>query len=517
MALALSPVCSSTAAAPPPPSAIAFPPRPDAMASPSRPLEDSSCAGSHKWPSLAGDGSKAFKHSTTLWKMAAAHVLLFPWPLQGHLNPMLHLSSALLDAGLHVTLLHTHHNLRRLSLLFHSMSTAGSEAYRAVLRRDTSSSSPVTCVIADGTMPFAITVAEDVGVPAMAFRPESACGFLAYLSMPKLLELGELPSPSDEPVRGVAGMDAGLLRRRDLPRVAPSDPDPVAVLRAVAATAARCVESRALILNTSTPMEAAAVAYIAAQVRGEVFAVGPLHATPAAAAEREVAGAGAEGGGCTAWLDGHADRSVLDDGVTYGARRAPPWLGRRRMVLDDDDDDGGGEVVDVLRLAEKAVANAGEERAMVTEWAAHRDVHGVLGHRAVGCFVTHAGWNSVLELAVKGVPAVCWPYFADQQTVSRFVGAVWGNGLDMKDAVCDRDVVARMVREAMESVEIREKAEAMARRLRMDVEKGGSSAKDLDRLVGFITEPSSSAAAQQLQSSPGDDGADKNSSSPLIA
>ncbi|KAF8644708.1 hypothetical protein HU200_066374 [Digitaria exilis] len=477
---------------------------------------------------------------------------------------MLHLSSALLDAGLHVTLLHTHHNLRRLSLLsptaapphhprlrllsipdglpdhhprsvatvmdlFHSMSNAGSEAYRAVLRRETSSSSPVTCVIADGTMPFAITVAEEVGVPAMAFRTESACGFLAYLSMPKLLDLGELPSPSDEPVRGVAGMDAGLLRRRDLPRVAPSDPDPVAVLRAVAATAARCAESRALILNTSTSMEAASVASIAAQVRGEVFAVGPLHATPAAAAEREVAGAGEEGGDCTAWLDGHADRSVVYmnlrsltmvsrtelDELLHGLVDAGhPFLCvlRRDMVLDDD-----GEVVDVLRLAEKAVAIAGEERAMVTEWAAHRDVHGVLGHRAVGCFVTHAGWNSVLELAVEGVPAVCSPYFADQQTVSRFVGAVWGNGLDMKDAVCDREVVARMVRDAMESVEIREKAEAMARRLRMDVEKGGSSAKDLDRLVGFITELSSSAAAQQVQSSSGDEGVDKNSSSPLIA
>uniref|UniRef100_A0A0E0AZK5 Uncharacterized protein n=1 Tax=Oryza glumipatula TaxID=40148 RepID=A0A0E0AZK5_9ORYZ len=32
---------------------------------------------------------------------AQAHVLLFPWPQQGHINPMLHLASALLDAGLH--------------------------------------------------------------------------------------------------------------------------------------------------------------------------------------------------------------------------------------------------------------------------------------------------------------------------------------------------------------------------------------------------------------------------------
>ena len=54
----------------------------------------------------------------------------------------------------------------------------------------------------------------------------------------------------------------------------------------------------------------------------------------------------------------------------------------------------------------------------------------------------HAGWNSTLEGVVEGVPMVCWPFFADQQINSRFVAAVWRNGLDMKD-VCDRAVVQR--------------------------------------------------------------------------
>lgn len=46
--------------------------------------------------------------------MATAHVLVFPAPAQGHLNCFLHFATALLRAGLHVTFLHTHHNLRRL-------------------------------------------------------------------------------------------------------------------------------------------------------------------------------------------------------------------------------------------------------------------------------------------------------------------------------------------------------------------------------------------------------------------
>jgi hypothetical protein len=231
---------------------------------------------------------------------------------------MLHLASALLDAGLRVTFLHTDHNARRLAGalahhprlrvlsvpdglpddhprsvsglmdLFESMRTVGCAAFRALLRTESSSSSgggalpPVTSVVTDGTMPFAIAAAEEQGVPALAFRTESACGFLCYLSVPRLLELGEVPaaSGSDEPVRGVPGME-GFLRRLDLPRVASSSQaDPVPVLLAVSGTAPRCAESRVVILNTAASLEAETVARIAQRVRGEVFAVGPLHSRP---------------------------------------------------------------------------------------------------------------------------------------------------------------------------------------------------------------------------------------------
>ncbi|TVU34554.1 hypothetical protein EJB05_16390, partial [Eragrostis curvula] len=451
----------------------------------------------------------------------AVHVLLFPWPVQGHINPMLHLASALLDAGLRVTFLHTEHNLRHLAgaphdqrlrvlsvpdglpddhprsvsglmELFESMRTAGCAAFRALLRAE----AEVTCVVADGTMPFAVAAAQEAGVPALAFRTESACGFLCYLSVPRLVELGELVPSDVEPVRGVPGME-GFLRRCDLPRVAPSsDTDPVPVLLAVAGTAARCAEEpQAVILNTAASMEAETVARIASRVRGEVFTVGPLHAMHHrhAAGAEEVEPDDDDDGGCAAWLDGHADRSVvylnlgsltilsaeqLAELLNGVAAAGYPFL----CVLRADmvSSDGGPQASDVLRLREAA-----GERALLVEWAAHRDVHRALRHRAVGCFLTHAGWNSVLEAAVAGVPMVCWPYFADQQTVSRFVGAVWKTGLDMK-GVLDGAVVARMVREAMEDPGIRAAAQAMANQLRMDVAPGGSSASHMERLVGFI-------------------------------
>ena len=284
-----------------------------------------------------------------------AHVLVFPWPLQGHINCMLHLATALLDAGVRVTFLHTEHNLRRLApaslpprlgllslpdglpddhprsvgdifTLMETMSTAGSAAYRALLLSLLSPGSggefpPVTCVVADGIMLFAIDIAEELGVPVLAFRTASANSFSAYLAVPRLLELGETPLPVDDPVHGVPGME-GVLRRRDLPRLAPAaDGHPTEsaaaagvhpMLLTMAKGIADCGRARALVLNTAASLEGSAVAHISPHMR-DVFAIGPLHAMSSAVPGGPAAAASLwrEDDGCVAWLDGHADRSVV--------------------------------------------------------------------------------------------------------------------------------------------------------------------------------------------------------------
>uniref|UniRef100_A0A0E0EBC3 Uncharacterized protein n=1 Tax=Oryza meridionalis TaxID=40149 RepID=A0A0E0EBC3_9ORYZ len=597
---------------------------------------------------------------------APAHVLVFPWPIQGHLNVMLHLAVALAGAGVHVTFLHTDYNLRRLGAaaaaaavaspwlrfmsvpdglpddhprtvadlgeISRSLHTAGRAAYRVLLASSSQlvpadaagggAFPPVTTVVADALLPFATDVAEEIGVPALAFRTASACSFLAYMSVPRLVELGELPFPPggdlDEPVRGVPGME-GFLRRRDLPSPCrhhgANNDDAAGLLGRLVEAAVHSGKARALILNTAASLEAPALAHISPRMR-DVFAVGPLHAmSPAPAAATSLWRAD---DGCVAWLDGQADRLVelgelpfppggdLDEPVRgvpgmegflrrrdlpspcrhHGANNddAAGLLGRlveaavhsgkaRALILNTAAsleapalahisprmrdvfavgplhamspapaaatslwraDDGcvawldgqadrsvvyvslgsltvitpeqfteflsglvaaGYPFLWVLRpdmvgasqhadLQEAVTAAAGDSKARVVGWAPQPDV---LRHRAVGCFLTHAGWNSTLEAAVEGVPTVCWPFFTDQQINSRFVGGVWRTGLDMKD-VCDVAVVARMVTEAMESGEIRALAQTVARQLRRDVAEGGSSATELKRLIGFIGE-----------------------------
>ncbi|MED6219651.1 hypothetical protein PIB30_037717 [Stylosanthes scabra] len=39
----------------------------------------------------------------------------------------------------------------------------------------------------------------------------------------------------------------------------------------------------------------------------------------------------------------------------------------------------------------------------------------ILGHSAIGGYLCHCGWNSVLESVVQGIPMIAWPLFAEQK------------------------------------------------------------------------------------------------------
>lgn len=145
----------------------------------------------------------------------------------------------------------------------------------------------------------------------------------------------------------------------------------------------------------------------------------------------------------------------------------------------------GCEMPEWIKAA--AATGPGRKGIVVEGWVAQA---AVLRHRAVGAFVTHCGWNSVLEAVVAGVPMVTWPMGADQYVNSRLVAEA-GLGIE----VCDGgETVPDAVELAARLVEAvgdwggngREKPTEMRRMAADAVEEGGSSAADMDALVAEL-------------------------------
>uniref|UniRef100_A0A0D9WRQ2 Glycosyltransferase n=1 Tax=Leersia perrieri TaxID=77586 RepID=A0A0D9WRQ2_9ORYZ len=156
-------------------------------------------------------------------------------------------------------------------------------------------------------------------------------------------------------------------------------------------------------------------------------------------------------------------------------------------------DETGRPYICVVRKDNKAdlavdgdVSAAASENGMVVEWC---DQVRVLSHPAVGCFVTHCGWNSVLESVAAGVPMVSVPQMSDQRMNARLVERDWRVGVraELDDGVLRAAELRRRVDEVMgegeAAAEVRRTAAAWKRAVEEALGKGGSSDRNLMAFV----------------------------------
>lgn len=111
----------------------------------------------------------------------------------------------------------------------------------------------------------------------------------------------------------------------------------------------------------------------------------------------------------------------------------------------------------------------------------------ILGHRVVGGFLSHCGWNSVMEAMVAGTAIVGWPMEADQFVNARLLVEELGvavRACEGADSVPDPDELGRVISRVMgvDSPQ-KERAELMRGEAVKAVSEGGSSSKELDQLV----------------------------------
>jgi hypothetical protein len=123
----------------------------------------------------------------------------------------------------------------------------------------------------------------------------------------------------------------------------------------------------------------------------------------------------------------------------------------------------------------------------------------ILEHPAVGAYMNHCGWNSIIEGVTAGVPMITWPFSSEQFYNERFILNIIKIGISMGNedwvplkelprVTIRSDKVAAVVNRLMgseedEVVEMKERATEFRDKAVKAFKEGGSSYNNVDKLI----------------------------------
>ncbi|KAI5677238.1 hypothetical protein M9H77_08188 [Catharanthus roseus] len=117
----------------------------------------------------------------------------------------------------------------------------------------------------------------------------------------------------------------------------------------------------------------------------------------------------------------------------------------------------------------------------------------VLSEPAIGGFISHCGWNSILESIWSGVPIATWPLHSEQQLnafqLVKELGLAVEISLDYQERSVEKKLVTaeeieRGIRNVMhKDSEVRKNVKEMKEKSRMSIIEDGSSYKTLEDLI----------------------------------
>ncbi|VAI37901.1 unnamed protein product [Triticum turgidum subsp. durum] len=368
-------------------------------------------------------------------------------------------------------------------------------------------------VVSDSFFHWSVDAAAERGVPRIAFLGSS---MFARSCSDSMLRHNPLENAPDDPDAFVAL--PGLPHRIELRRSQMMDPAKKPwqwqFFKGVNAADQR---SFGEVFNSFHELEPDYVEHFNKTLSRRVWLVGPVALASKDMAVRGTDAPSPDADSCIRWLDAKPAGSVVY--VSFGTltKFAPAELHQLARALDLS----GVNFVWVIGTA------AGQDSA---EWMpegfadliAHGDrgflIRGwapqmlILSHAALGGFMTHCGWNSVLEAVTAGVPMVTWPRYEDQFNNEKLVVELLKVGVSIgaKDnasgieahEVIAAEVIAESIQRLMESDAIRKKAKDLGAKARSAVEKGGSSYDDVGRLMDVLTARRSSVeVGEDIQAS----------------
>ncbi|KAE9613050.1 hypothetical protein Lal_00027544 [Lupinus albus] len=458
------------------------------------------------------------------------NVLMVSTALQSHINPMLRFAKRLIPKGVHVTLITTETARDRMlginntasnttnqeeeiqfeffsdglsndfdrnkdkTTFVDTLRTVGSKNLSNLINDlSKTKGQNYSCMIVDPLLPWAIKVSSDLGIPC-ALLWLQPCGIysIGYYWYKNPLVFQNLEDPNQE----VQLPGLPLLEAKDIPTYLL--PDFPAFGKEVMSEIYQDSDKLKWVFAMSNyELEEEIVKSMASFI--PIYPIGPL-VSQFMLGEKETNAVNmnlwtAEKS-CLQWLDNKPDSSVLY--ISFGSVivMSQKQVNNLATALKNSNK----SFLWVIKPAEKGSEDEVPElphgfleetkgKGLVVTWCEQEKV---LVHPAVACFMTHCGWNSMLETIAAGVPIIAYPKWLDQPTNAKLIVKKFQNGVVIncgEDGIASVEEIEGNIKEVMEgssAVGIKKVALEMKEAAREALQEGGSSDKNITEFVNDL-------------------------------
>ncbi|KAA8518729.1 hypothetical protein F0562_016497 [Nyssa sinensis] len=445
------------------------------------------------------------------------HAIMIAYPLQGHVTPCVHLATKLASNGFTITFVNTeaiHHKIstahpnsagddlfvearqsgldirymtvsdglpvefdRNLHLdqfldaLLHVLPVHVDELVGKIVRN---SDPPVCCLIADTFHEFSPRIADKYKLVNVSFWTEPALVFTLYYHLDLLRSNGHFDSINGnrkDNIDYIPGVRS--IEPKDLMSFLQEIDTSTGLHRMIFKSFEEVKRADFIICNTVEEFECETIS--ALHKKQPTFAIGPIF--PTSFTKSIVATSLWSESDCTQWLNTKSRGSVLY--VSFGSlanvskkdiveiahglllsRVNFIWVLRPNIVSSVESYSLPVGFEDDIK-----------DKGLILPWCSQI---AVISHPSIGGFLTHCGWNSILESIKCAVPLLCFPLFTDQLTNRKLVVDDWRIGINL----CDKNSITRQ--------EVAEKINHLM---------GGKSADELRKLIKKVKRTMESALA----------------------
>ncbi|KAJ4820186.1 hypothetical protein LUZ62_032752 [Rhynchospora pubera] len=444
--------------------------------------------------------------------MSTPHALVLPWPMVGHIVPMMHLSHFLADNGFKITFVNTEDSHNRIASAgslaerFHMVSIPDglgpeesrfdprvfdaieynmpSQLENLIQKINGEGKEKITSLIADVGMGWALEIAERLGLRPVIFCPVSATFLATFLSIPKLRKTGVIDeNGSVNKERFKLAPTATYTNETSFVwNFTQNSETQQRMFRYFDNNVQSVLKAQFIVCNSFQDFEL--------PIFTDFPNIIPIGPHPFGKATNATGHFWSNDPTCIDWLDQQPVNSVVY--VAFGSiaildqnqleefafalestQMRFLWIIRPNQTM--------GKHHNFFKQFQESINERGKGK--IVNWCNQEKV---LAHPSIACFVSHCGWNSAMDGVKNGVPFLCLPFFADQLAIRDHLCNEVKVGLSLlrnENGVVTREEIKSKLVDLLQSEEIKVRAGRMKELAQISISPGGSSFQNSYSLV----------------------------------